>query len=739
MATTKITTPELFDLSTVNTALRLPNGSTATRPASPSQGEWRFNTDLKYVEFYDGSDWRQIDTEVTCTTNTVDYPTTNAAYYKFDSTAIDQTTNNKDGVATDVTFYNGQQYSQGAVFNGSSSKIDLADNIIGAGTSSSSASIWFKSTSGNAAGDSECIIDSWANDISKPGWGLFMEPAFGAYPEGHLGLANYYLGGTSSYTSVGYRDGLWHHAVVVFDHTAQTLELFVDGNSTPVLSQTANASPVDIFTTKSAIGYQNANASYPRLFNGVLDQCRIFAVALTPDQISELYNEVQCPCTTDNNDNPTTNVAYYKLDGNANDSTSNGNNGTWSGTEAYEYGPYGIAGSFNGSSSYINIPSAIYSSITGPFTLSAWVKTTSSGSYKIIIGMGGVNGVAAKGLSMWMDSSGVLYASWGNGSTENYWNVSATTSINTGDWFHVAITVDGLTNPVVKGYVNGVAEGSGSTGTDSISFDTSFTIGARDMGGTVASYWDGSIDQVRIFSSALSATQVTSLYDEVYCTTVSKLNIFNESTSSCLALYEFEDNADSTDSSTYDGLWSGTEAYGGGQYKKGGIFNGTSSKITVPAILSSYYTGSVSFSAWFNMSNSSSNIYAIIASDGTTPVSGKTILVSVSNGVLELTGYNFGTFVGTGTTNVADGEWHNLIVVLDNSAGTFNLYLDGNSTAEITHTNSLGTNLTLDKVFATNWNIGAQDTIRYFDGSIDQVRIFNKALSETERLQVYTE
>jgi hypothetical protein len=149
--------------------------------------------------------------------------------------------------------------------------------------------------------------------------------------------------------------------------------------------------------------------------------------------------------------------------------------------------------------------------------------------------------------------------------------------------------------------------------------------------------------------------------------------------------------------------------------------------------------GSVSFSAWFNMSNSSSNIYAIIASDATTPVSGKVILLAIYGGVLELTGYNFATFTTYGTTNVADGNWHNVIVVLDNSAGTFNVYLDGNSTAEITHTNSLGTNLTLDKVFATDWNIGAQDTTRYFDGSIDQVRIFNKALSEKERLQVYTE
>ena len=63
MAITKITTPELFDFSATNTALQLPTGTTAERPAAPVAGEWRYNTTLSYVEFYDGGAWRQIDTE----------------------------------------------------------------------------------------------------------------------------------------------------------------------------------------------------------------------------------------------------------------------------------------------------------------------------------------------------------------------------------------------------------------------------------------------------------------------------------------------------------------------------------------------------------------------------------------------------------------------------------------------------------------------------------------------------
>ncbi len=63
MATTKITNPELFDLGSLNTALRLPSGSTEQRPTSPSTGEWRYNTTTNLVEFYDGAAWRDLQSE----------------------------------------------------------------------------------------------------------------------------------------------------------------------------------------------------------------------------------------------------------------------------------------------------------------------------------------------------------------------------------------------------------------------------------------------------------------------------------------------------------------------------------------------------------------------------------------------------------------------------------------------------------------------------------------------------
>ena len=64
MATTKIATPELFEFESTTSGVRLPSGTTAQRPSTNlNAGDFRYNTDDNKVEFYDGSNWYQIDDE----------------------------------------------------------------------------------------------------------------------------------------------------------------------------------------------------------------------------------------------------------------------------------------------------------------------------------------------------------------------------------------------------------------------------------------------------------------------------------------------------------------------------------------------------------------------------------------------------------------------------------------------------------------------------------------------------
>ena len=130
MAITKIGTPELFDFSATNTALQLPTGDTASRPTSPSTGEWRYNTTLKYVEYYDGAAWFQIDTEVDAPPFTPNENFNTSTYFGNGAT---QTVDAK--------------FNEAANFNGSSSKITTSAMSV---SSTSSVSMWLNSNNTTA-------------------------------------------------------------------------------------------------------------------------------------------------------------------------------------------------------------------------------------------------------------------------------------------------------------------------------------------------------------------------------------------------------------------------------------------------------------------------------------------------------------------------------------------------------------------------------------------------------------
>ena len=49
-----------IDASSSTSALTLPTGTTAQRPASPAAGMIRYNTESGYLEFYDGTDWFEV-------------------------------------------------------------------------------------------------------------------------------------------------------------------------------------------------------------------------------------------------------------------------------------------------------------------------------------------------------------------------------------------------------------------------------------------------------------------------------------------------------------------------------------------------------------------------------------------------------------------------------------------------------------------------------------------------------
>ena len=229
-------------------------------------------------------------------------------------------------------------------------------------------------------------------------------------------------------------------------------------------------------------------------------------------------------CTTNTNDYPITNVAYYKMSSAADEKGTY--NGTASNVNFNVQGKFGNAGEFNGSSSQVALPKI--PELTDDVSVSLWVNlaSTSSGSYLRMIALNGVSNDGTLTV-LYNPSGGNWLVYVGNGTTSSTNVLYHTYALTQSTWYHICITRNDSTN-VTKLYVDGSEKDSETvSATATIQSNATGAIGSS-VPLYFGSVWNGKIDQVRIFSSALDATQVSSLYNEVHCApTIVPTSYFN--------------------------------------------------------------------------------------------------------------------------------------------------------------------------------------------------------------------
>jgi hypothetical protein len=160
---------------------------------------------------------------------------------------------------------------------------------------------------------------------------------------------------------------------------------------------------------------------------------------------------------------------------------------------------------FSGSGDKITLDSSVNSVLStgmNPFSFSIWFNVDSvSNSYNEFFGYGQV-GVGLSGVRVY---GGVFK----HNSVNNPYgqDLNSTTVIQTGQWYHGAVTFDGTTRRI---YVNGVEEAS-DTPTFTILPNSSYplTIGVYP---SRTKYTYGKLDAACFFNYALSSSQVTTLY-----------------------------------------------------------------------------------------------------------------------------------------------------------------------------------------------------------------------------------
>ncbi|MDA0723236.1 MAG: SUMF1/EgtB/PvdO family nonheme iron enzyme [Verrucomicrobia bacterium] len=194
-------------------------------------------------------------------------------------------------------------------------------------------------------------------------------------------------------------------------------------------------------------------------------------------------------------------VAYYPFDGNASDMSGNGNDGTVNGATlgADRFGEAGKSYDFDGNDYLSFGDKQDFDMGTGDFTISAWIKTSSSSRGEIT--NKGSN-VSNTGYNTFVMPSGVL-------AIEIHDNYAAfsTATVNNGQWRHAVGMRDGDN---LNLFVDGVADGS-RTGVNNyeVSASNQFYVGSREA---TSPFFNGSIDEFRVYNRALSANEVTALY-----------------------------------------------------------------------------------------------------------------------------------------------------------------------------------------------------------------------------------
>jgi len=299
MAITKIGTPELFDFSATNTALQLPTGDTASRPTSPSTGEWRFNSELKYVEYYDGASWFQIDTDANTPVGSENF-NVNTYFGNGATQVIDA------------------KFNEAANFNGSSSNVTIAGSSFD--YAAMTVSCWFNlsTTSQNY----QTIFNNYSQTSGQNrGWHI-------RYETGGNGNLRFYGFSNSNnefniLQSTTINASTWYHLAVTI--SSSQIKIYQNNNliNTTSISSSIGYSGTGGFPTIGS--YRNTASSYANYFNGKIDQVRIYDSALSQAAVTALQLETTTTASSLSFPTGETAIATYQLDGNGDDISTNYN------------------------------------------------------------------------------------------------------------------------------------------------------------------------------------------------------------------------------------------------------------------------------------------------------------------------------------------------------------------------------------------------------------------------------
>lgn len=395
-------------------------------------------------------------------------------------------------------------------------------------------------------------------------------------------------------------------------------------------------------------------------------------------------------------------VAEYKFENTAQDSSGNGFHGTLNGATSFGAGRVDAAAiNFTGGDNcYVEIPNPL----GNDFSIAFWVMTSATAATgQWWSGQGLVDGEVPGQTNDFGVALVGNKAAFGIGNPDT--TITSSTAINDGLWHHVVAARNSTTGSMLL-YVDGVlrAAGAGPTGTRAT--PTVLRIGGLQSGWN---FFNGAIDEVRLYNYALSASEVK---------TLANLG------ATLVANYRFGGNVLDSSGLANNGAATGVTYVTGKANPQAAQFDGVSSFVQIPASVAADF--SIAFwvktmatggaGQWWNGKG---------LVDGEVPG-------SVADFGTALVGAKAGFGVGnpdatiTSLTAINDGQWHHVAATRNNGRGAMRLYLDGVQQAATT--GPTGTRSALPALRLG----GIQSGGGFLAGTLDDVRLYNYELHPSQ-------
>ena len=461
-------------------------------------------------------------------------------------------------------------------------------------------------------------------------------------------------------------------------------------------------------------------------------------------------------------------VGYWSFNGadiaadTAYDRSGNANNGTLTNGPVRTEGKIGQALSFDGTDDYVNLGDMTPTEGQSTLTWAFWTKANYSGNDSCFLckveltnqtqNSWGITNTPSSWFGTTRDVRVYIPTSLSDTSTHCNTPNNALTS---GAWNHVVVVFDGTqtgnTNRI-KFYINGTQKAfsagdcQGTIPASALSSTANAMIGASS---DPNNYYNGLIDDVRIYNRVLSPDEIKRLYNIGSTFKINKASNTGSLQDGLVGYWSFDGpdmnatQARDTSGNANHGTLTNGPARTIGKIGQGLRFDGLNDRVNSPSAPSLVLSSSITVSTWVKSENLKTGYMDIF--DKRSPSVDNNYVLEVVEGIsgaARKVGFFYYSSGGVAqewqTTNAVlpPNEWTHIAVTFTFGAGSsMRIFVNGVSepgtwsegNGNLTPANDDG-----------GFGIGAlQNGSNEFDGTIDDVRIYNRALSAEEIKRLY--